>query len=67
MTIKTDLYSFLQGRHFAIDLLESSRATFQLAGGAQDLIANLERALGNKPASHAAGIQSVIAELKGAL
>lgn len=67
MTIKTDRYSFLQGRHFAIDLLNSARATFQLAGGAQDLIANLERALTNKPAAHAAGIQSVITEIKEAM
>lgn len=67
MTIKTDRYSYLQGRHFAIDLLNSARATLQFAGGAQEIIANLERALGNKPAAHAAGIQSVIAEIKGAL
>lgn len=67
MTIKTDRYSFLQGRHFAIDLLNSARATLQLAGGAQEIIANLERSLGNKPFWHAAGIKSIIAEIKGAL
>lgn len=67
MTRLKDRYGFLQGKAFAVELLQSAKATLELPGGIQAIIDNLERALINKPPAHAEGIQAVISELKGAL
>lgn len=63
----TDRYGYLQGKQFAVELLQSCRETMKLPGGIQEIIENLERALDNKPPAHAAGIKFVIEQLRSSI
>jgi hypothetical protein len=61
--MRTDRYGYRQGVMFAQEMLQGISEQISL----QPIIDNLERSLGNKPASFAEGVRSIIAVLRGAV
>jgi len=56
----TDQYLLLQGRQFALDLLESFGEQLYSPKGVAHAIARLTAATQNKPESYVAGIQDIV-------
>ena len=67
MNTHLDLYSYGQGKQFAISMFSSSRMTLSDRFVIKSVIQNLERSLANKPPSFAAGARSVIELAKEAI
>lgn len=67
MNARLDLYSFGQGKQFALGMFNSSRMTLSDRFVIKSVIENIERSLPNKPPSFAAGAKEVIEIARGAL
>lgn len=63
----TDQYLLLQGRQFALELVESFGQQLYSARGVADAVKRLAAAAENKPESYALGINNIIDVLKKAL
>ena len=63
----TDQYLLLQGRQFALDLVESFGQQLYSAKGIADAVKRLAAATENKPESYALGINSVVDVLNNAI
>ncbi|WP_341524080.1 hypothetical protein AABC73_13950 [Pseudomonas sp. G.S.17] len=62
----TDQYLLLQGRQFALDLVESFGQQLYSAKGIADAVKRLSAATENKPESYALGINNIVDVLKNA-
>lgn len=60
MQTHLDLYSFNQGRQFALEMFGSSRMTLNDRFVIVSIIGNLEKSLQNKPPSFAMGAKEII-------
>ncbi|MFJ7792943.1 hypothetical protein [Pseudomonas sp. NPDC096950] len=67
MTAPINQYLRLQGRQFALDLVESLGEQLYTPKGAADAITKLTAATQNKPESHAVGMRDIIEVLQKAL
>lgn len=67
MSVHLDLYSFGQGKQFALDMFRSSRLALSERFVIKSVIGNIERALKNKPPSFAMGAMEVIKVAKEAI
>lgn len=69
VTIKQtqDQYLLLQGRQYALDLVESFGQQLDSAKGISEAIIRLAAATQNKPESYAQGINDIADVLKGAI
>lgn len=67
MNARLDLYSFNQGRQFALGMFSSSRLALGDRFVIKSVIENLERSLTNKPPSFASGAKEIIEIAKEAL
>ncbi len=63
----TDQYLLLQGRQFALDLVESFGQQLYSAKGIADAVKRLAAATENKPESYALGINNVVDVLNNAI
>lgn len=62
--VHRDTYQYLQGKRYAIDLLQATRSTLSEPSLIGDLIKNLEAGCANKPQSFADGIRSIVLLMK---
>ena len=63
----TDQYLLLQGRQFALDLVESFGQQLYSPKGLLDAVKRLDAAAANKPESYALGINNIVDVLNNAI
>lgn len=59
MILHRDTYQYLQGKAYALDLLQSARSTLTEPSLVGDLLKNLEDGCANKPVSFAEGVKFI--------